>query len=187
MLGLMDTDRPLQVKIDLSGKHKDWFTQIQKRHAFQSYAEVIRYMIFATWELEQSDSSAVFELNEHHVNLIKSYISRADIQDSYQVFTVNDFIREAIRKLLEEIKSSMKTILHWDVKSRLSGEEKEIAIAFAECLNESVTKEVTVEQIAQKLNKRNLEKVEQILDEFVQRDLLSREIFSGVKTYNASH
>jgi hypothetical protein len=50
-----------------------------------------------------------------------------------------------------------------------------------------VTKEVTVEQIAQKLNKRNLEKVEQILDEFVQRDLLSREIFSGVKTYNASH
>ena len=177
--------KPLQIKVDLTGDHRKWFEEIQKKHAFPSYAEVVRYMTLITWEDDQADSVKLFEINEIQLAEIKKFISRIDIKQKYKIFSVKEFIQTAIDRFLIELEGDNKSILHWDVKSKLSGERKEIAVAFSECQRESKTSEVTVEQLAKKLDRRNLEKIEEILDEFVYQYNLEMEIFNGVKTYHA--
>ena len=185
VFSLKEDNRPLQIKVDLIGDHRKWFEEIQSKHAFPSYAEVVRYMTLVTWENDQSDSVKLYELNEIQINTIKEYISRVDIKQKYNIFTVKDFVKEAINRLLGELDEQNKSILHWEIKSKLHGDKREIALAFAECQKESPTSEVTLKDIADKLNRRNLGHIEEILDEFVYQRTLKCEVFNGTKTYHA--
>lgn len=181
-----DETKSLQIKVDLTGQHKTWFEEIQKKHAFPSYAETIRYMTLITWEADQTDAVKLFEINETQLQLMRRYIERTDVKEKYHIYSVREFVQKAVSLLLDNLEGQRKSILHWDIKSKLGGEQREIALAFAECQQENPTSDVTVAQIAKKLNRRNFEKIENQLDEWVYQFLLDREIFNGTKTYHAN-
>jgi hypothetical protein len=60
------------------------------------------------------------------------------------------------------------------VRAELNEEELEIAMGSLECQEKSYTNQFTAEEVATALNKRNIKMIEDILDGFVHRGILSK-------------
>ena len=164
----MTKEKPLQLKVDLIGDHKLWFKNIQKKYSFPSYAEVIRFAIFTTKEvIDREEMYKTIEIDPIQFKLISKLLSSDYVKQTYNIYNSRDFITRAMAEFIDKIRNSQQSLLSWDVKNSLSGDEQSIALAFAKCYNRSKNKEVTVKDIANEIQWRDLSKIQKIMDKFV--------------------
>lgn len=176
----------IQLKVDLKGDDAEFFEKIKSIKGFKTNADTIRYIIQSAWEMENSTTVLFEVLKKPQIDLINQLLSRKDVQNKFFISDLPQFLQKAIDSYYYEIKKSCKSILHWDVKSRLMGDEKEIAIAFGHCQERNKNNEVTANDIARFLNKRNVKHIESILDSFVNQNLLEVMVINEKKLYHGT-
>jgi hypothetical protein len=173
----------MQLKVDLDKQHQKKFLEVKTKHGFQTNTEVVRHLIRTTYELELYDKFHIIELHQNQVKKIQSIISRIDIQHKYDVYNVQDFVKKSVDNFLKLIEKDMKNVLHWDIRSKLNNEEKEIVNALEDCIRKNLSGGVKASEIANLLKKRNRIKIEETLDKFVDLLLLNSVLENNDKIY----
>lgn len=180
--------RKEEFRIDLTGDHVDYFHSIKQKNNLSKNVDVFRYCLETTMEVEEYGQLPYGTINPKQNHLITSYLDRQDIQEQFQVFSLEDVIKKGVESILAQMInfSKDKSILHWDVRNSLSGDHKEVALAFRDCQVADDNNEVTAKDVAVELGWRDVDKVEKILDSFVSQNLLEVEEIKKTKYYHAS-
>ena len=169
-------DGSLGLRVDLNPEIASILFNIMEDRRFQTYAEAIRYCIVET------NDKAEFQLQPVYWDKVKKYMSYDHLKNKLQIFSVQNFINRALDDYFIKIESQIESLLSFDVRSELNEEELEIALAFLDCQEASFSQQVTTEEVAIKMNKRNVQGITSILDAFVEKGVLSK-ITSQSKIY----
>jgi Fic family protein len=160
-------------RFDLSDEYNKLFEIIKQNNNFQSNVEVFRYCLKTVYELEMQINSPYSVLPKTMEKEVTQKLKRSDVQKFFKIYSIDDFIRKGTEALLLEIDNYLKkrSILHWDVRSRLIGSQKEVSLAIRELYLENKTGDFTFKEIRDKLNMHR-EELKSILNEFVTLGML---------------
>ncbi|MDH5401457.1 MAG: hypothetical protein OEY49_03105 [Candidatus Heimdallarchaeota archaeon] len=173
------SDGSINLRVDLKKDIADLFYKIQSDKKFSYRAEVIRYCII------EASKQTEFQLDPSYWNKINRYMNYDFVKKDQGIYSTQIFINKALDFFFNYIDREIDSILSFDVRLELNEEENEIALAIIECQSESIAEQVTIEEIAKKLNMRNLTNIEKILNKFVERGILSRKITQELVYYHA--
>lgn len=164
----------IQVKLEMKEEsEKDKFTFIHSKIGSKFWSETLRHCIELTYQMYTS-GDPVIDIDPAKIELISNLVKRPDIHSEYKISSLNNFVNLAVEKMLNTIQKEIqaKSIMHWEIISGLSEDEKTIANAIASLQSESSTETVSLKDIMIKTGKRNKDAVKRILDSFVSRGLL---------------
>lgn len=170
--------KKISIRVELEGKIIDDFERIKLEGAFVTNSQAIRHCI----NIAAQDSN--FQLRDDQISLIQTYLDREDIKRSYGIYNIQNFIDRAIRRFIENIDENTKSIYNWSVRSKLFGDELEVAISFITCQNRSELEEITVDDLAKEMNKE-VSWCENYLSKFVDEGILTSRVRKGQKFYHA--
>lgn len=173
-----------QFRIDLSGQHLYHFNELKEINRFEKNVDVFRFALKIAFEEEKIQK--ITGVNSEYRDIINNYINRDDVRKKFKIFNIEDFTKKAIDNYLDTIMeyTSKRTILNWDIRADLSGDPKDVALAFRECYLESNLSEVKKEELLSKLSWRDEDRLEKILDEFNSQKLIKCDIINNNTVYS---
>ncbi len=172
-------DGSIDLRVDLKPQMADIFMTIIEERQFQSFAEAVRYCIVETHKKTE------FQLEESYYNAIKRYLNYDYVKKERHIYNMIDFVNKALENFFNQIDNSLESILSFDIRAELNDEELEIAMAFLECQENSELEQATAQDVANQLNRRNLSQIDDVLNSFVDRGMLSKLIFKGDQYFHA--
>lgn len=172
-------DGSKSLRVDLNPELTSILFEMMDERKFNSYAEAIRYCIIET------KTKTEFHLDEVYWNKIRNILQYDYVHNNERIYNIQHFVNKAIDRYIEEIESANQSIMSFDVRQELHGEELDISMAFIECQEASSTDQVTVEELAKYLGKRNISEVTEVLESFVDRGILRKIQHQNKSYYNA--
>lgn len=169
----------ISVRVELEGSILTDFERIKLERNFALNTEAIRYCITET---AKEDS---FSLDKEHVTMIRNIINNNFVRTNYSIFSIHDFIRKAIDNMAEEIWKNSESIQSFDVRMSLTEEENELALAIIDLQSQKHNEMFTVDDLVKFVNHRDKTALQEKLDEFVSRALLSKQIVQEKIYYHA--
>ncbi|MHA2250536.1 MAG: hypothetical protein ACXAD7_09240 [Candidatus Kariarchaeaceae archaeon] len=172
-------DGSIDLRVDLKPDIADILIEIMEDRKFQYYAESVRYCIVETHKKTE------FQLEESYWNKIKKYLNYDYVKNKKHIYNTLDFVNKSLENYFDLIENKIESILSFDVRSELNEEELEISMAFLDCQEASFKEQVTSEDVAKKLNRRNVGNITDILESFVYRGILSKIVHKSDFLYHA--
>jgi Arc/MetJ-type ribon-helix-helix transcriptional regulator len=165
--------------VELEGKYVEMLNQLKNTGPINSNAEAIRYALYETTR-DQS-----FKIDELQLDTIQNLLKSKFVKSKFLVYSVLDFVQNAINGYIMYVRENMPSIQDWDVRAELNDNEAKIALALIACQEESVGGEVGLGAVMGKLKLRNEEAVEKMLDDFVDRGILYSIVRNNQNLYHA--
>lgn len=172
-------DGSLSLRVDLNPEVTAVLFKIMDERKFQYYAEAIRYCIVET------NNQTEFKLSEGYWKKISKFLNYPHVKVKERIYNVQDFVNKAIDEYIKKIERENQSIMNFDVRRDLQGEELNLAMAFIECQEENTAQQVTVEALANKMGKRNYEGIKEVLESFIERGILDKLVHEGKLYYHA--
>ncbi|MFX1533316.1 MAG: hypothetical protein ACFFDI_03710 [Promethearchaeota archaeon] len=134
------------LRVDLTGEYQRKFDEIKKNFRYNTNAETIRALI--------DNFNPGINLIKVPIELIGEITKAMNprTKKKYGIFTVEDFIKQAIISYRDKIQSEKGSLLDWEVRADLTESQRGIAIAFFE-LQSKNQKGLTLTEIAEFLRK----------------------------------
>ena len=161
-------DGSIDLRADLQPEIADILIEIMDDRKFATYAEAVRYCIVET------NKKTEFHLEDSYWLKIKNYLNYDFVKNQKHIYNTLDFVNKSLEAYFNHIENSIESILSFDVRAELNEEELEIAMGSLECQEKSYAEQFTAEEVATALNRRNVEVIEETLDGFVHRGILSK-------------
>lgn len=166
----------MSVRIELDGEVLRRFLKLKEMHNFKTNTECIR------WCITEAANESHLEVTPEQIQLIQDLIDKNFVKRKFMVFNQNEFVKKAIDSYIEKIRNSMPSIQDWDVKTHLSEEDLEVALAIIKVQANNELDMVTIEQVASELNTRNVVNLRSVMNRFVEEGILDQIEHKG-KTY----
>ena len=136
------------LRVDLKEDYKQRFDEIKEERNYSSDAAVVRDLIDQfKMGIDQ------IRIGSEILDKIRQELQNPLVRMNYGIFSVDDFVLRALISFFEKIASEKGSLLEWDVRSRLSENQRDIAIAFLELQTKNPTG-ITKKQIAEYLLKK---------------------------------
>lgn len=172
-------DGSIDLRVDLKPDIAEVFLEIMDDRKFQSFAEGVRYCIYET------STKTEFHLEEIYWNKIKQYLNFDYVKSKAHIYNMQQFVNKALETYFDLVETSVDSIMSFDIRQELTEEELNIAMGFLECQEESSLSQSTAEEVATKMNKRNVNQITEILESFTKRGILSKLIHQKTVYYHA--
>lgn len=167
------------IRVVLDGRVLDDFNYIKQTRNFEMNTEAIRYCITETAK------ATGYHIPDDQVELIKTLLSSSMVRSKWQIYDANDFIKKALDYFIDSIRSDMPSIQDFDVRATLTDDEATVAMAIIEVQAQAATKMFTLDELMAYLQTRNHRKINTIVEGFVDRLILSKQVVKGVIYYHA--
>lgn len=174
-------DGSIGIRVDLRPPYSQYFLEMKEEKNFMSDAEAIRYCINETYNTKE------FKLEDPFWRKIRHLLNYDYVKNNSNVYNVQSFINKALEEYFQRIESENESIMSFDVRGKLKEDELDIALAFIDVQETAYNNQVTVEKLMEKLGKRNSAPVVEILEDFVERGILSKIVHKSTIYYHAAH
>lgn len=172
-------DGSIDLRVDLKPDIADVFIEIVNEQKFPSYAEAVRYCI------KETSTKTEFHLEEVYWNKVKQFLNFDIVKTTHHIHGMQNFVNKALERFFDFIENSVESILSFDIRAELIEDELNVALAFISCQEESSLNQATAEEVAKHMGKRNMKQIEEILEKFTARGILSRLIHQNIIYYHA--
>lgn len=164
----LDKGNNINLRVDLKDNVSEIFRELIEERNFQTYSEAIRYCIM------EAHNKAEYKLEEPYLKKIKQLLQYDYVKNDLLIHSVQHFIEKSLDSYTQLVSEQIESILSFEVRKHLTDDELPIALTFIECQEENYANHVTVDELAKKMNRRNLKTLKEVLDKFVHRGILSK-------------
>lgn len=178
-----------EFRFDFKEPYIDYYHKIKKNNNINTKVDVFRYAIQTTFNLEQKAQAPYTVINPILEERIKKVISRRDIMLAFNISNFDDFLRNAVLDYLSKLeeKASERSLLHWDYRNSLQEQHKQVANTIYEIIQENPHGEIKIDELLKRLNWRNEQRLEEILQDFVNQNLLEVNTIGNVRIFGISN
>ena len=179
--------RKEEFRIDLTDEYIDYFKEIQKRNGLDTNVAVFRHALKTTVELEKDEIHPVMQIHPKLRYTVEHLVTRPDVQVQFNIQDQRDLVKLACDELILRIEDFVKTrsLTHWDVRSSLTGDKKQVAIVYNQLHLDSSDGTVRLSQLAKVLGWNDEPRLEKIMNEFVFQGLIEKEIQGQYTIYHS--
>ena len=172
-------ENEIYIRTKLDGDSAKQFQIIQRENNFITYAETLRYIV------NQSFRAVRLDLNTDLIEEIERLINNHSIKIKHSFRDKEDFINRAIIFYVNKIKEDVSSLADWEFRSSLTDEQRKVAIAILKLqIDEKKLTGVLIEDLT-KETEFSPHKIAEILDYFVNQDLVVVTTLKNKKYYSA--